>query len=114
MILFCSTGLLSAQEKLTSRDILNREMIYSFTGGDIRMLISSDTTIFWRDDSKPREAHEKAATIHVNPHTILTSWYESDKTFVTLLSDFAEMKVSGMIGRPDGKVYGIKGTIKLK
>lgn len=102
------------QSKFTTKDMINKELIYSFTGGDIFIIISSDSTLFWRNDSKPKEAHEKSKTIHINEHTVMTSWYESDKTFVTLLSDWDKLKVSGMVCRADGKFYPIEGSIKLK
>lgn len=94
--------------------MMNKELIYSFTGGNINMIISSDSTLYWRDDSKPKEANEKTKTIHINESTIMTAWYESDKTFVTLLSDFSKLKVSGMVCRSDGKFYPIEGNIKIK
>ncbi|MES2848265.1 MAG: hypothetical protein V4685_04380 [Bacteroidota bacterium] len=103
-----------SQSKFTTKDIINKELIYSFTGGDILIIISSDSTLFWRDNSKPKEAHEKTKTIHINEHTVMTSWYEADKTFVTLLSDWDKLKVSGMVCRADGKFYPIEGTIKQK
>ncbi|HPH85282.1 MAG TPA: hypothetical protein PLC48_07460 [Ferruginibacter sp.] len=102
------------QSNLTSKDIINKQLIYNFTGGNILIVISSDSTLFWRDDSKPKEAHEKTKTIHINDHTVMTSWYESDKTFVTLVSDFYKLKVSGMVCRADGKFYPIEGVIQLK
>ena len=103
-----------SQSGVTTNDIINKELIYNFTGGNIFMIISSDSTLFWRDDSKPKEAHEKTKIIHINEYTIMTSWYESDKTFVTLLSDFSKLKVSGMVCRSDGKFYPIEGGIQLK
>ncbi len=112
VLLLSFTGF--SQSALKTRDIINKELIYSFTGGDIFMIISSDSTLFWRNDSKPREAYEKSKTIHVNDHTTMTAWYESDKTFVTLLSDWDKLKVSGMVCRADGKFYAIEGTIRLK
>ena len=89
-------------------------MIYAFEGGNIIMKISSDTTLYWRNDSKAKEAIEQSKTTYINEHTILTAWYEKDKTFVTLLSDFDKLKVSGMVCRPDGKFYSINGTIEVK
>lgn len=103
-----------SQSKLTTKDILNKELIYMFDGGNIHLIISSDTTLYWRNDSKSTEAHEQSKTTHIDDHTILTAWYESDKTFVTLLSDFDTLKVSGMVCRPDGKFYPINGTIQMK
>ena len=103
-----------SQSGLTSKDIINKGLLYQFTGGDIYIVISSDSTVFWRDDSKPKEANERAKTLHIDEHTIMTSWYESDKTFVTLVSDFSKLKVTGMICRADGRFYPIEGVIKLK
>jgi hypothetical protein len=103
-----------AQTGLTSREILNRDMIYEFNGGSLLIRISSDTTLFWRDDSKPKEAYEKTKTVHLDAHTLMTAWYESDKTFVSMLSDFGKMKVTCMVCRADGKFYPIEGKIRIK
>jgi len=100
-------------QQLSGKDIIGKKLGYQFTGGTISIIIHSDSTLYWRDDSKPREANEKTKTIHINEHTIMTAWYESDKTFVTLLSDFSKLKVSGMVCRADGKFYAIEGVIKL-
>lgn len=100
------------QSGITTNYIKNKQLNYDFPGGTIQIIISSDTTLFWRDESKPKEAHEKTKTIHLNDHTVMTSWYESDKTFVTLVSDFDKRKVSGMVCRADGKFYPIEGVIK--
>ncbi len=103
-----------SQSKLGYKDIIGKGLTYSFTGGDIFIKISSDSTLFWRDDSKPKDAHEKTKTIHINEYTVMTAWYEADKTFVTLLSDFDKMTVSGMVCWTDGRFYPIVGTIRLK
>ncbi len=103
-----------SQSKPVYKDIIGKGLVYSFAGADIFITISSDSTLFWRDDSKPKEAHEKTRTIHIDEHTVMTAWYEADKTFVTLLSDFDKMKVSGMVCWADGRFYPIEGTIKLK
>lgn len=102
------------QSKLTSKDILNKELLYKFEGGNILMIIKSDSTLFWRNDTKPEEANEQSKTIHIDEHTIMTAWYESDSTFVTLLSDFNKLKVSETVCRADGKFYAIKGDIEVK
>ncbi len=103
-----------SQSSMTSKDILHKDLLYHFGGGSLLIRISSDSTLYWRDDSKPKEAHEKTKTLHINPHTLMTSWYETDKTFVTMLSDFEKMKVSCMVCRADGKFYPIEGTIEVK
>lgn len=104
----------SGQSGFTTNDIKNKQLNYDFTGGTIQIIIRSDTTLFWRDESKPKEANEKTKTIHIDDHTVITSWYESDKTFVTLVSDFDKLKVSGMVCRADGKFYPIEGFIRVK
>lgn len=102
------------QSGLKSKDILNKDLIYQFTGGNILIRISSDTTLFWRDDSKPKEENEKTKTVHISDQVLMTAWYESDKTFVTLVSDFDKLKVSGMVCWADGRFYAIEGTIQIK
>lgn len=101
-------------QKLQVKDILKKELVYQFEGGAIMMIISTDSTLYWKNGSKGTSAHEKSKTIHVNEHAVMTAWYESDKTFVSLLSDFETLKVSGMVCRADGKFYPVKGTIVVK
>ncbi len=103
-----------SQSKPTAKDILHKELVYQFDGGNILIIFRSDTELYWRNDSKPKEAVEQSKTTHIDDYTIMTAWYESDKTFVTLLSDFNRLKVSGMVCRPDGKFYPISGTIEIK
>lgn len=78
------------------------------------MVFKSDTTLYWKNTTKPTEANEQSKTTHINEHTMMTAWYESDSTFVTLLSDFNNLKVNGMVCRPGGKYYPINGTIEVK
>lgn len=104
----------SGQSSMTTKDILNRDMIYKFEGGELLIRISSDSTLFWRDDSKPKEANEKTKTVHLSSQSIMTAWYESDKTFVSMLSDFGKMKVTCMVCRADGRFYPIEGRIIMK
>jgi len=98
----------------TGKSIINKELIYSFGEGSRLIIISSDSTLFWRDRNKPKEANEKTKTMHINNHTIMTSWYNSEKTFVTILSDFDKLKVTGMVCWPDGNFYPLEGTIEIK
>lgn len=91
----------------------NKPLALHFKGGTIRMIIHTDSTLYWKNESKGTEGNEKSKTIHVDKNTIMTAWQETDKTFVSLLSDFGKLKVSGMVYRPDGKFYAIEGRIEI-
>ncbi len=102
-----------SQTDLTVSSIINKDLTYTFVNGSRLIRISSDSTLFWRDASASKEANEKTKTVHIDEKTLMTSWYNSDKVFVTMLSDFSKLKVTGMVCWPDGKFYPIEGKIHV-
>ena len=111
LVLFSLKGF--CQADFTVSSIINKDLTYTFGNGGRLIRISSDSTLFWRDLSGSKEANEKTKTLHIDEHTLMTSWYNSDKVFVTMLSDFSKLKVTGMVCWPDGKFYPIEGKIQI-
>ncbi len=85
---------------------------YSLSGYEVDIRFESDTSITWRDTK--RGETDKAKTWHINDHTKLVGWYESDKTFVSLYSDFATGEAYCHVFRPNGAVLPKKGRLALQ
>ena len=98
----------------TTKEVMGKELAYNFGGFIIDIIFSSDTTLHWKERKSGKDANEKTKTQQVNDHTILTGWYESDKTFVSLYSDFLKGETYGYQFRVNGKTIPLKGTIVLK
>ena len=103
-----------SQTPLTTIEIINKELEYDFGNMIIDIIISSDSALYRKVRNKQEDAHEKITTIHIDGNTIYTAWYEADKTFVTLLSNFDKGNISGYQCRSNGKINPLKGFIRLK
>jgi uncharacterized protein YbaR (Trm112 family) len=101
------------QPAYTSAGLINKDLLYRFGEHVVMMNFSSDTTLYWKVIRTSKEANEVSKTIHLNEYTTITAWYEADKTFVSLYSDFSKMETHAMVCREDGRFYPIKGTIEL-
>ena len=107
----------NAQDKilnLTSQEIIGKEMIFEYDLFTVDLVISSDTTLYWRDMKTSNDANERSKTIHINEHTSLVSWLEADSTFVTMYADFLKGETSAFLYRNDGRIVPITGSIMLK
>lgn len=102
------------QTSSSTKDIIGKELAYNFGGFIIDITFTSDTTLYWKERKSGKDAHEKIKTLQINDHTTLTGWYEADKTFVSLYSDFLKGETFGYQFRVDGKKNPLKGTIALK
>ncbi len=100
------------QTPATTAAMMNRVLTYDFGQYVVDITITSDTTIHWKDAKT--EAYEKSKATHINDHTALIGWYESDKTFVSLYSDFATRKTYAHLCRLGGKIIPFTGTFSLK
>ncbi|GAB2600343.1 MoaF-related domain-containing protein [Spirosoma areae] len=101
-----------AQTPTTTTDFQNKVWHYSLSGYEVDITFSSDTTIHWQD--KTRGETDKSKTIRINDHTLLVGWYESDKTFVSLYSDFTTGEAYCHVFRPTGAVLPMRGRLVLK
>ncbi len=101
---------------LTSREIIGKEMVYEFNIFSVDLIISSDSTLSWRDlkNNKNNYENEKTKTIHLNDYSTLVSWVEADSTFVTMYSDFRKGESSAFLYTKTGRTIPVIGTIKQK
>ena len=100
-----------AQTPATAR-FNNKTWHYSLSGYEVDITFTSDSTLHWQD--KNRGETDKSKTTHISDHTALIGWYESDKTFVSLYSDFATGEAWCHVFRPDGRIIPMKGTLVPK
>lgn len=101
-----------AQMATPALAIYNTAWHYSLSGYEVDITFTSDSTLRWQD--KNRSETDKSKTIRINDHTLLVGWQETDKTFVSLYSNFASGEAYCHVFRPDGKVMPMKGTLVSK
>jgi len=114
VVLLLTSVSASSQVSSSTKDIIGKELTYNFSGFIIDLTFKSDTTLYWKVRRTGRDANEKTTTFHINDHTILTGWLESDKTYVSLYSDFLKGETYGYQFRADGRINPLEGTIELK
>ncbi len=72
------------QNQMTTKQAYNKELAYHFKDYvTINLIFSSDSTLYWKEQKSGTDANEKITTIHLNDHTTLTGWVETDKTIVS-------------------------------
>lgn len=101
-----------AQTPTTTTDFQNKVWHYSLSGYEVDITFLSDTTIHWQD--KTRGEADKSKTLRINDHTIMVGWHESDKTFVSLYSDFTTGEAYCHVFLPTGAVLPSHGRLVLK
>jgi hypothetical protein len=101
-----------AQTPTATTDFQNKVWHYSLSGYEVDITYSSDTTVHWQD--KTRGEIDKSKTLRINDHTVIIGWYESDKTFVSLYSDFITGEAFGHVLLPTGTVQAIRGRLVVK
>ena len=99
---------------LTTNDIFGKEMIYRYGNFDIHLVITSDSTLYLKNNKTGQDANEKMSTIHIDENTMLASFVDTENNLVTMLSDFENGKASAFLYKDDGSVTTVSGSIKLK
>jgi len=101
-------------DDLKTLDIIGKQMTYQYDLFTVHIVISSDSTLHWKDHNKVEWVDEKSKTIHIDDYRMLTSWLESGNKFVTMFSDFRKGEASAFIYQDDGRITPISGSIKIK
>jgi len=109
---FATTARARAQNAPATPAIHGTVWHYSLSGYEVDMTFQSDSVLHWQD--KNRGETNQSKTLRISDHARLTGWYESDKTFVSLYSDFATGQAYCHVFRPDGKIIPMKGTVVPK
>jgi hypothetical protein len=99
---------------LKSQEIIGKRMTYEYGIYNVDLVITSDSTLYLKDNKTGKDANQKTTTIHIDENTMLVSWLEDDNTFITMLSDFHNGKASAFLYKENGNVTPIRGSIKMK
>ncbi len=106
--------LISKKLGLRTEDIFGKEMIYKYGHFDVHIVMTSDSTVYLKNNKTGKDAKEKMSTIHINENTMLVSFVDADNNLVTMLSDFDNGKASAFLYKDDGSVTSILGSIRIK
>lgn len=99
---------------LKTKDIIGKEMIYKYGNFDIQLVITSDSTLYVKNNQTGNDANEKMSTIQIDKHTMLASFVDTENNLITMFSDFEYGKISAFLYKEDGSVISVSGSIKLK
>jgi hypothetical protein len=99
---------------LKTNDIIGKEMIYEYGNFDVHLVITSDSTLYLKNNKTGQDANEKMSTIHINENTMLATFVDTENNLVTMLSDFDNGTASAFLYNDDGSVTSISGSIKIK
>jgi hypothetical protein len=99
---------------LKTNDIFGKELIYQYGNFDVHLVITSDSTLYLKNNKTGQDANEKMSTIHIDKNTMLASFVDTENNLVTMLSDFDNGKASAFLYKNDGSVTSISGSIKIK
>ena len=99
---------------LKTHDIIGKEPVYQYGNFDVHLAITSDSTLYLKNNKTGQDANEKMSTIHIDKNTMLASFVDTENNLVTMLSDFENGKASAFLYKDDGSVTSISGSIKIK
>lgn len=99
---------------LKTDDIIGKEMIYEYGNFEVNLVITSDSTLYLKNNKTGQDANEKMSTIHIDENTMLASFVDTENNLVTMLSDFENGKASVFLYKDDGSVTSVSGSIKMK
>ena len=106
--------LISSKLGLKTNDIIGKEMIYKYGHFDVHIVMTSDSTVYLKNNKTGKEAKEIMSTINIDENTMLTSFVDTENNLVTMLSDFDNGKASAFLIKDDGSVTALSGSIKMK
>lgn len=99
---------------LKTNEIIGKELIYQYGNFDVHLVITSDSTLYLKNNKTGQDANEKMSTIHIDKNTMLAFFVDTENNLVTMLSDFDNGKASAFLYKDDGSVTSISGSIKIK
>ncbi|MBK7105122.1 MAG: hypothetical protein IPH62_07555 [Ignavibacteriae bacterium] len=99
---------------LTYQNIIGKEMIIEYDLFTVEIMITTDSTLSWKDYKSKKINNEKTKTIHIDNKTILKSWLEVDNTLVVMFADFYQGDTHSILYKNDGNIELANGSIKLK
>jgi len=106
--------LISNKLGLKTNDIIGKEMIYKYGHFDVHIIMTSDSTVYLKNNKTGQDANQKMSTIHIDENTMLASFVDTENNLVTMLSDFENGEASAFLYKDDGSVTTVSGSIILK
>ncbi len=113
LLIFAFVNVSAQTDALKSENMTGQKMVYEYDSFAVDIVISSDTTLYWKLRDTGEEANEKTVTVHLDDYKTLTSWLEDDGELVTVYSDFRKSKTSAVMYKPDGRIVPVSGVIRL-
>ena len=89
-------------------------MIFEYDLFTVEIIITTDSTLSWKDSKSKKINNEKTKTIYIDNKTILKSLVEVDNTLVVMFADFYQGDTHAFLSNSDGKIEITNGSIKLK
>ncbi|EAZ81329.2 MoaF-related domain-containing protein [Algoriphagus machipongonensis] len=122
MILFsCSNkeNHTAIEEKTTQNieysNVLKDTVLLDFDIMKVKVIFESDSILKWNviDDDLVDFQTEKSQTLHLNKHSVITTWVETetDGDHITQFADFENNVVASVIRKKDGTIFTVSGTI---
>ena len=122
MILFsCSTEEKNtAVEEKTEQNVaysnfLKDTILLNFDSMKVNVIFESDSVLKWNiiDDDLVDFQTEKSQTLHINEHSAITTWVETetDGDHITQFVDFKNNVVASVVRKSDGRIFTVSGIL---
>jgi len=99
---------------MKAADAYDKMFVYDYGDGNVLdVMLKSNEEIYWKD-AKGKEETDKTKTIKLNDHSVLVSWTELDKSYISLYVNFNNGATSYFGRMANGEVWGSSGTLALK
>ncbi len=99
---------------MKAADGYDKMFVYDYGNGNVLdVMLKSNEEIYWKD-ANGKEETDKTTTIKLDDHSLLVSWTELNKSFITLYVNFNNGETSYFGRRANGEVWGRSGTLTLK
>ena len=96
-------------------NLLKDTILLDFDRMKVKMIFESDSILKWNiiDDDLAEFQTEKSQTIHLNNHSVITTWVETetDGDHITQFVDFENNVVASVVRKSNGKIITVSGTI---
>jgi hypothetical protein len=105
---------LPAPMSLTTQQVMGRTLICDFGSMVYDVIISSDTTFYWKDHRTGKEEHDRLRKVDIDDHSALLGWDENDSTFVSMFIDTQAGTAHVIYLGKTRKMGSFHGNLELK
>ena len=96
-------------------NFLKDTILLDFDVMKIKVILESDSILKWNiiDDNLAKFQTEKTQTLHLNNHSVITTWVETetDGDHITQFVDFKNKVAASVIRKSDGSIFTVSGII---